>query len=151
MYELISPEKQIAAPVSPLPTARMCRALSVNRADFYHWLRKAGTGNGELQLRDQIQRIAPGMPAYGYRRITHELRRCGIVVNHKRVLRLMRQDNLLSRRKKRFVRTSDSRHDLGVYPHLVPELVVSGLDQLWVADITYISFARRVCHPGCDS
>ncbi|MCH7851404.1 MAG: hypothetical protein IIC41_01315 [Candidatus Marinimicrobia bacterium] len=75
MYELISPEKQIAAPVSPLPTARMCRTLSVNRADFYHWLRKAGTGNGELQLRDQIQRIAPGMPAYGYRRITHELRR----------------------------------------------------------------------------
>ncbi|MCH8024163.1 MAG: hypothetical protein IIB43_05570 [Candidatus Marinimicrobia bacterium] len=47
----------------------------MNRADFYHWLRKAGTGNGELQLRDQIQRIAPGMPAYGYRRITHELRR----------------------------------------------------------------------------
>ncbi|MCH8024164.1 MAG: hypothetical protein IIB43_05575 [Candidatus Marinimicrobia bacterium] len=73
------------------------------------------------------------------------------MVNHKRVLRLMRQDNLLSRRKKRFVRTTDSRHDLGVYPNLVPELVVSGLDQLWVADITYISFARRVCLPGCDS
>ena len=103
----------------------MCRTLSVNRADFYRWLRKAGTGNGELELRDQIQRIAPGMPAYGYRRITHELRRRGIVFNHKRVLRLMRLDNLLSRRKKRFVRTTDSRHDLGVYPNLVPELFVT--------------------------
>jgi transposase InsO family protein len=138
MYELISQEKQITAPVSPLSMARMCRALSVNRADYYRWLRKAGTGHGEMELRDQIQRIALEMPAYGYRRITHELGRRGIVVNHKRVLRLMRQDNLLCLRKKKFARTTDSRHGLGVYPNLVPELVVSGLDRLWVADITYI-------------
>ena len=83
MYELISQEKQITAPVSPFPTARMCQALSVNRTDYYRWLSQAGTGNGALELRDQIQRIALEMPAYGYRRITHELRRQSIVVNHK--------------------------------------------------------------------
>lgn len=143
MYELISQENQITAPVSPLPTARMCQALSVNRADYYRWLNKAGTGNGDMELRDQIQRIALEMPAYGYRRITHELRRQGMVANHKRVLRLMRQDNLLCLRKKRIVRTTDSHHGLGVYPNLVPELVVSSLDQLWVADITYIRLRQE--------
>ena len=143
MYELISQEKQITPPVGMLSTARMCQALSVNRADYYRWLRKAGIGDRDMELRDQIQRIALEMPAYGYRRITHELRRQDMAVNHKRVLRLMRQDNLLCLRKKKFVRTTDSRHGLGVYPNLVPQLVVNGLDQLWVADITYIRLRQE--------
>jgi len=115
----------------------------VNRADYYRWLRRVGAGDRDMELHDQVQLIALEMPSYGYRRITHELRRRGMVVNHKRVLRLMRQDNLLCLRKKKFVRTTDSRHGLGVYPNLVPELVVSGLDQLWVADITYIRLRRE--------
>jgi putative transposase len=78
------------------------------------------------------------MPAYGYRRITAALKRAGWVVNRKRVLRLMHADNLLCLRKRAFMRTTDSDHELRVYPNLARELKVSGLNQLWVADITYI-------------
>jgi putative transposase len=82
------------------------------------------------------------MPAYGYRRITHELRRPGLAVNHKRVRRLMREDNLLCLRKKRFVQTTDSPHGLMADPHLVPEMAVTEVDQLWVADLTYLRLPR---------
>jgi transposase InsO family protein len=91
-----------------------------------------------MELRDAIQKLAVQMPAYGYRRITAALQRAGWEVNHKRVLRLMRADNLLCLRKRAFVRTTDSDHDLQVYPNLARELQVTGLNQLWVADITYI-------------
>src|SRR3989454_8297119 len=91
-----------------------------------------------MELRDAIQKLAVEMPAYGYRRITAALRRGGWVVNHKRVLRLMRADNLLCLRNRAFVRTTDSDHQLRVYPNLARDLKVSGLNQLWVADITYI-------------
>ena len=83
------------------------------------------------------------MPCYGYRRITHELRRRGFTVNHKRVLRLMRQDNLLCLRRKRFLKTTDSNHAHSVYPNLVAELTLSHGDQLWGADITYIRLWRE--------
>ena len=95
-------------------------------------------GREELELRDAIQKVALQMPTYGYRRITAELRRQQRVVNRKRVLRLMRQDNLLCLRRKAFVRTTDSQHQLPVYPNLARELKVNSLNQLWVADITYI-------------
>jgi putative transposase len=91
-----------------------------------------------MELRDAIQKLAVQMSAYGYRRITAALQRAGWEVNHKRVLRLMRADNLLCLRKRAFVRTTDSDHDLPVYPNLARELQVTGLNQLWVADITYI-------------
>jgi putative transposase len=91
-----------------------------------------------MELRDAIQKLTVQMPAYGYRRITAALQRAGWEVNHKRVLRLMRADNLLCLRKRAFVRTTDSDHDLPVYPNLARELQVTGLNQLWVADITYI-------------
>ena len=91
-----------------------------------------------MRLRDAIQRIALQMPAYGYRRVTAELRRRSWMVNHKRVLRLMRQDNLLCLRRRAFVRTTNSDHKLPIYPNLARDLVVSGLNQLWAADITYI-------------
>ena len=91
-----------------------------------------------MELRDAIQKLAVQMSAYGYRRITAALQRAGWEVNHKRVLRLMRADNLLCLRKRAFVRTTDSDHDLPVYPNLARELPVTGLNQLWVADITYI-------------
>src|ERR1051326_1823249 len=91
-----------------------------------------------MEVRDEIQKLAVQMPAYGYRRITAALQRAGWEVNHKRVLRLMRVDNLLCLRRRAFVRTTDSDHQLRVYPNLARELQVSGLNQLWVADITYI-------------
>jgi putative transposase len=78
------------------------------------------------------------MPAYGYRQMTHELRRRGLVVNHKRVLRLMREDNLLCLQKKRLVRVTDTPHGFEFYPNLVLALTLSGPDQLWAAAITYV-------------
>jgi len=91
-----------------------------------------------MELRSQIQKIALQMPSYGYRRVQAELRRRGQAVNHKRVRRLMREDNLLCVRRRSFVRTTDSSHGFKVYPNLAKELVLSNLNQLWVADITYI-------------
>ena len=91
-----------------------------------------------MTLRNQIQQIALRWPAYGYRRVHAELVRQGWQVNHKRVLRLMRSDNLLCVRRRKFLFTTDSRHRLPIYPNLVEELIVTGIDQLWEADITYI-------------
>jgi len=91
-----------------------------------------------MELRDAIQRIAVEMPAYGHRRITAELRRADWVANRKRVLRIMQDDNLVCLRGRSYVRTTDSNHKLPVYPNLARDLKVSGLNQLWVADITYI-------------
>lgn len=91
-----------------------------------------------MELRDAIQRIAVEMPAYGHRRITAELRRADWVVNRKRVLRIMKDDNLVCLRGRSYVRTTDSNHKLPVYPNLAKDLKLSGLNQLWVADITYI-------------
>ena len=95
-----------------------------------------------MELRDAIQKIAIRYPAYGYRRITAALRQHR-VVNHKRVLKIMHKDNLLCLRRRRFVLTTDSNHHLGVYPNLAKYLRLSGLNQLWVADITYIRLARE--------
>jgi putative transposase len=92
----------------------------------------------DLELRDRIQRLALDWPAYGYRRITAELRRQKVVVNEKRVLRIMRTDNLLCVRKKKFLRTTRSDHDLRVFPNLIQGMRLTGLNQLWVADITYV-------------
>jgi len=91
-----------------------------------------------MELRDAIQRIAVEMPAYGHRRITAELRRADWVVNRKRVLRIMQDDNLVCLRGRSYVRTTDSNHKLPVYPNLARDLKVNGLNQLWAADITYI-------------
>ena len=91
-----------------------------------------------MELRDAIQRIALEWPCYGRPRITKELRDRGWKVNSKRVYRLMREDNLLCVRKRKFVVTTDSNHGRKVYPNLAREIVLTGVDQLWVADITYI-------------
>ena len=91
-----------------------------------------------MELRDAIQRIALEFPSYGRPRITAELHRRGWAVNHKRVGRIMREDNLLCLRRRKFVVTTDSNHGLRVYPNLAGEMELTGIDQLWVADITYI-------------
>ena len=118
---------------------RLCRLAQVSRAGFYRW-RKRPTkpADGELEVRDAIQRIALKFPCYGSRRIRFELERRGYAVNRKRVQRLMREDNLLCLRRRKFVVTTDSNHNLPVYPNLAATLRVIRVDQLWVADITYI-------------
>ena len=116
----------------------LCQMTGISRAGYYRWGVPKPGFPVEMEFRDALQKIALESPAYGYRRITAELRRRGFEVNQKRVLRLMRQDNLLCLRHKAFVVTTDSRHELPVYPNLAHNLVPSGVNQLWVADIIYI-------------
>ena len=99
---------------------------------------EAGFTPVEMEIRDQMQKVALDSPAYGYRRITCELQQRGFVVNHKRVLRMMREDNLLCVRRRAFVVTTNSHHNLPTYPNLARELQPTAINQLWVADITYI-------------
>jgi putative transposase len=110
----------------------------LNRAGFYRWRLPRQATPVEMELRDQMQKVALESPAYGYRRITHELQRRGFEVNHKRVLRMMREDNLLCVRRRTFMATTDSRHHLPVYPNLAGDIKPTAINQLWVADITYI-------------
>jgi transposase InsO family protein len=120
-----------------------CSALDLARADFYRFQATLELLDLDLELRDQIQKVALEWPSYGYRRITKELRRQGREVNHKRVLRIMREDNLLCLRKRSFIRTTDSNHGFAIYPNLAREMVVDGIDQLWVSDLTYIRLLRE--------
>ena len=111
----------------------------VSRSGYYRFDEDAGTGaDPDIDQRDAIQRIALEWPSYGRPRITRELRRRGWTVNAKRVHRLLREDNLLCVRKRKFVVTTDSNHGRKVYPNLARDLVLSGVDQLWRADITYV-------------
>ena len=116
----------------------MCELGQVSRAGWYREEADPQPGDGDLKLRDEIQKIALEWPAYGSRRITRELRRRKWTVNRKRVQRRMREDNLLCLRKRKFVVTTDSDHGLRVYPNLARRLTLSGIDQLWRADITYV-------------
>jgi len=119
---------------------RRCELGEVSRRGFYRWQGKKPAANREreLELRDEMQRIALEFPSYGWPRMTAELRRRGWAVNHKRVYRMMREDNLLCLRRRKFVRTTDSAHPFPVYANLARGMQVTRLDQLWVADITYI-------------
>jgi putative transposase len=129
---------------TPLPQgehtiARMCALAGVSRAGYYrHWAASAPRQE-ETYVRDAVQRVALANEYYGYRRVAWQMQREGFVVNHKRVLRLMREDNLLCLRTRSFVPvTTDSHHGWRVVPNLTRYIELSGIDQLWVADITYI-------------
>jgi putative transposase len=126
-----------------LSVKRMCGLLSCSRSGYYRTKKQKHPGGSDLELRSQIQQIALQWPCYGYRRVTAELQRQCVNVNRKRVLRLMRADNLLCIRKKRFIRTTRSDHSFVVYPNLAAGVQPTGLDQLWVADITYIRLLRE--------
>jgi transposase InsO family protein len=117
----------------------MCGLAQVSRAGFYRNLVAAAPLEEEMEVRAAIQQIAmEHRRLYGYRRVTAELRVHGLVVNHKRVSRLMREDNLLAIRGRKFVTTTDSDHPLEVYLNLASRMQLTGINQLWVADITYI-------------
>lgn len=122
-----------------LTLTRMMELGQVSRSGFYRLDEEAPSGpDPDMELRDAIQRIALEWPSYGRPRITRELRRRGWTVNPKRVYRLMREDNLLCVRKRKFIVTTNSNHGRKVYPNLARGMVLTGVDQLWVADITYI-------------
>jgi putative transposase len=122
----------------------MCRLGQVSRAGFYrHWQQREPRAE-QTELRAAIQQIVLAHRRnYGYRRITRELRNQGWAVNHKRVARLMAEDNLLCLRKRRFVATTDSGHDLRVVLNLAARMELTGIDQLWVADITCLRLAEE--------
>ena len=116
----------------------MTKLAGVSRATYYRFDPEAATAVRDVELRDRIQRIALQFPAYGRPRITAELKRQGWEVNHKRVGRILREDNLLCLRKRKFHVTTDSRHSFRIYPNLTRNFVPMAPNQLWVADITYI-------------
>jgi putative transposase len=121
-----------------LSIVRMCSLADVSRASLYrHWEEKAPT-EAEMALRDAIQRIAMAHRFYGYRRVAVLVQREGYAVGAKRVRRRMKADNLLAIRRRKFVATTDSEHGFVVHPNLAEHLVVSDVNQLWVADITYV-------------
>jgi putative transposase len=124
---------------SPIGLGKLCQLAQVSRARFYRWRNRPPAADPEIDLRDEIQQIALEWPCYGWRRVTKELHERGWQVNHKRVRRIMREDNLLCMRKRKFaVATTNSNHSRPVYPNLAADLELTGIDQLWVADITYI-------------
>jgi transposase InsO family protein len=120
-------------------------AVGLSRSTIFRHLHSPGpsSSTNDVELRGQIQNVALEMRSYGYRPITEELHRRGVKVNHKRVLRLLREDNLLCLRQRAFVRTTDSTHSLTVYPNLARGLSLSNINQLWVSDITYIRLRRE--------
>ncbi|HKT15150.1 MAG TPA: IS3 family transposase [Allosphingosinicella sp.] len=127
------------APQGAATIQRLCLLAGVSRAGHYRHFEASAPARADADLRDAIQRISLAHRYYGYRRITAQLRREGQVVNAKRVLRLMREDNLLCLRIRPFVpHTTDSRHDYPIVPNLIRHLVPTGIDQIWVSDITYV-------------
>jgi transposase InsO family protein len=123
---------------------RLCTLAGVSRASFYREWAATAPGREETELRDEIQRAVLARKHYGYRRITAELRRRGWAVNHKRVLRIMRQDNLLCLRKPAFKpATTDSDHAWRIWPNLARKVLPMAANRLWVADITYVRLAEE--------
>lgn len=121
-----------------MTTAQMVALAGVSRATYYRFDPEATGPVRDVELRDVIQRLALRFPAYGRPRLTAELKRQGWSVNHKRVGRILREDNLLCLRKRKFVVTTDSQHGFHVYPNLARRCKLTAVNQLWVADITYI-------------
>jgi putative transposase len=134
-------------PQRQLTVARMCAMTALSRAGYYRHWRASAPREEAIGVRDAIQRIALENRHYGYRRISKELGREGFVANHKRVLRLMRLDNLLCLRKRPFAPvTTDSKHGWSVVPNLARGMKTTGIDQLWVADITYVRMREEFAY-----
>jgi len=148
---VIRASRQPEDPLLQLPLEGACALLEVNRGSYYRHLPRGPrpTPAPQTCLRDAIERVVLEFPGYGYRRGTAHLQRGGLAVNHKRVLRVMRQESLLCHLKRRWTRTTDSEHGLRIYPNLLAQCgwrQLSGLDQAWVADLTYIRLPHGFCY-----
>jgi transposase InsO family protein len=126
---------------------RAAELLGVSRSGFYKWFQRStipdSEHNLEIRIREEIQNIVIEFPGYGYRRVTIELQNRGHSVKEKLVRKFMKEDNLLCVKKKFRLRTTDSNHGERIYPNLVRDLNVTGINQLWVADITYIQLSKE--------
>lgn len=123
---------------SELPHVTACNALSLSRPTYYRWKKQPNPPDRTINIRPVMQDIALEFPKYGYRRMTWELRRRGMRINHKCVLRIMREDNLLVVRKRFHPITTQSNHKFPKHPNLAKGFIPTGMNQLFVADITYI-------------
>ena len=133
-----------------LTLQRLCEMFEISRSWYYEQLDQPGDDAAAIALRDQIERIILEFPGYGYRRVTHTLARQGCRVNHKRVLRIMREESLLCHLKKRFVvATTNSRHRFPVYANVLAGVVLNTPDQAWVADLTYIRLRSAFVYLAC--
>jgi len=124
-----------------LPISRACELSGISRGAYYAWISSPAhlrSGFGEGEVLAEIQEIVIEFPGYGYRRVAAELKRRGYGINHKKVLSIMRENNLIIKKRERKLYTTNSNHGLAIYPNLAKHLVPSFINQLWVADITYI-------------
>jgi transposase InsO family protein len=127
----------------------LCTAAGAGRTWWYTHPSTAMIAERDTALRDAIERIVLEFPGYGYRRVTKTLQREGWEINHKRVLRVMRDEALLCQLERRFARTTDSAHALRTYPNLLADLIPARPDQAWVADITYIRLPATFVYLAC--
>ena len=127
----------------------LCTAFGAGRTWWYTHPSPETVAERDTALRDAIERIVLDFPGYGYRRVTKALQRDGWDVNHKRVLRVMREESLLCQLERRFVRTTDSAHPLRTYPNLLTKRELAGPDQAWVADLTYIRLPTTFAYLAC--
>lgn len=143
MYKLIDS----LFPQFPISITDACSCMDVSRSGYYDWVARNRLPHQidplEMQLKDEIHQIAIEFPKYGYRRITKELHRRGFQANSKRILELMRVDNLLCIKKTFVPVTTNSNHNHRVYPNMARDMEVTGINQLWVADITYIQLPKE--------
>ena len=124
---------------------QLCAILGISRSGYYQQRARLDQDD-ETELREQIERIVLEFPGYGYRRVTHALQRTEQNVNHKRVLRIMREESLLCQLKRRWVPTTDSAHALTIYPNLVKARVLTAINQVWIADMTYVRLPTAFCY-----
>lgn len=129
--------------------SRACRLMGVCRSGYNKWL-TTPAGESDAGFGVLVREVALANPFYGYRRVTAELRNRGVKINPKRVRRLMRKEGIVLRRKRFKLQTTDSNHSLRVYPNLAKNLKVTGLNQLWVADITYVRLEKGFIYSGSD-
>lgn len=132
-----------------LSIRQLCLLVGAGRTWYYTHPTAAVIAARDTALRDAIERLVLEFPGYGYRRVTKALQRDGWVVNHKRVLRVMRQESLLCQLQRRFVVTTDSAHGLPTEPNLLADITLTGPDQAWVADLTYIRLPTTFAYLAC--
>jgi putative transposase len=140
-------EQEVREEHPEISIERLCELMGVSRSWYYERPSAEQQGaNKDVELRDAIERIVLEFPGYGYRRVTKALQRQGWMVNHKRVLRVMRRESLLCQLKRRFKVTTDSSHSFGIYPNLLKNATLDGPDKGWVADITYVRLPTSFCY-----
>lgn len=132
-----------------LSVRQLCTLFGVSRSWLHARSHAPTQTERDVDLRDAIEAIVLDDAGYGYRRVTAQLQRDGWTVNHKRVLRVMKQEALLCELERRWTPTTDSRHSLQTYSNLLQECVLTKPNQAWVADITYIRLPTTFVYLAC--